>query len=208
MPLTGYGDAYSLKTLFGKSNSVPSSYYFGLFTVKQVWSSTAFSVGDLVIPQNYASTNKIFRCTTAGSSGASEPIWNTTSGATTPDGSVTWTEASPWLYVSSQVLSKEVSGGSYARQALANNNTTGNWVDPTGTVPSVAPATTNWGSQISFPQSSASWGVVAGFIIADSSTAGAGNVWAWGTLSSYLTVSSGGITVTLPATTGVTVTLA
>jgi len=213
MPLTGYGDAYSLKTLFGKSNSVPADYQLGLIQAKSVWTaSTSFSVGDIVVPVNFVSTNKIFRCTTAGTSGSGEPTWVTTAGATTSDNTVTWTEASTWFYVSSQVIAKEVAAtGGYTRVTLNNATLSTKWIDPTTSVPSTAPASTNWGNTISFPVSTGSgWGSgpIVGFILADTSTtSGAGNVWAWGTLSAYITVASSGITVSLPATTGVTVTL-
>jgi hypothetical protein len=37
-----------------------------------------------------------FVCTTSGTSGATEPAWNTTVGSTTSDGSAVWTAISPW----------------------------------------------------------------------------------------------------------------
>lgn len=53
--------------------------------------STAYSLGDKVRPLTSPPSGKLFRCTTAGTSGGSEPTWNTTLGATTNDGSVVWT---------------------------------------------------------------------------------------------------------------------
>jgi len=213
MPLTGYGDAYSLQALFGKGTTVPADYRLGLIQAKSIWTaSTAFVVGDIVVPINFVSTNKIFRCTTAGTTGSSEPTWVTTAGATTSDNTAVWTEATPWFYVSSQVIAKEVAAtGGYTRATLNNATLSTKWVDPTTSVPAASPASTNWGSTINFPVStSPGWGSgpIVGFILADTSTtSGAGSVWAWGTLSAYITVASSGITVSLPATTGVTVTL-
>jgi len=213
MPLTGYGDAYSLQALFGKGTTVPADYRLGLIQAKSIWTAlTAFVVGDIVVPTNFVSTNKIFRCTTAGTTGASEPTWVTTAGATTSDNTAVWTEATPWFYVSSQVIAKEVAAtGGYTRVTLNNATLSTKWVDPAGTVPTTAPASTNWGSAITFPTSTSSgWGSgpIVGFLLTDGTTAsGNGNVWAWGTLSAYITVASSGITVSLPATTGVTVTL-
>lgn len=40
--------------------------------------------------------NRIYRVTTAGTSGGTEPVWNTTIGATTNDGSVVWTAEESW----------------------------------------------------------------------------------------------------------------
>lgn len=53
--------------------------------------STAYSLTDKVRPLTSPPSGKLFRCTTAGTSGGSEPTWNTTLGGTTNDGSVVWT---------------------------------------------------------------------------------------------------------------------
>jgi hypothetical protein len=50
----------------------------------------AYVVGDVVQPATPNSHE--YRCTTAGTTGGSEPSWNTGSGSTTNDGSVVWTE--------------------------------------------------------------------------------------------------------------------
>lgn len=52
--------------------------------------STSYSVGDV---RRATSGNQTlyFHCTTAGTSGGTEPSWNTTIGGTTSDGTVTWT---------------------------------------------------------------------------------------------------------------------
>jgi Domain of unknown function (DUF2341). len=51
--------------------------------------STAYSAGTLVKPT--AGSNSFFyECTTAGTSGTTEPAWPTTDGATVTDGTVTW----------------------------------------------------------------------------------------------------------------------
>ncbi len=67
-----------------------------------VWkASTAYAVGDIVIPTDTAPNNdnarRMFTCVVAGTSGASEPSWNSTYTATpdtvtniTTDGSVKW----------------------------------------------------------------------------------------------------------------------
>lgn len=63
-----------------------------------VWTATtAFTVrpirdarlGSVVKPTSF--NDRHFKCTTAGTSGASEPSWNLTIGGTTSDGTVTWT---------------------------------------------------------------------------------------------------------------------
>jgi prepilin-type N-terminal cleavage/methylation domain-containing protein len=56
-----------------------------------IWQASAsYSINAIVIP-----TTKnwhFYRCTTAGTSGASEPTWPITKAGTVADGSVTWTE--------------------------------------------------------------------------------------------------------------------
>lgn len=47
------------------------------------------ALGSVVKPST--PNNRHFKCSTAGTSGASEPAWNTTIGGTTNDGSVVWT---------------------------------------------------------------------------------------------------------------------
>lgn len=54
------------------------------------WTATATKAsGDLA--KATASPSYAFRCTTAGTTGATEPTWPTTIGATVTDGTVTWT---------------------------------------------------------------------------------------------------------------------
>lgn len=77
----------------------------------------------------------------------------------------------------------EVSGGSYARAAVANNSTS--WPAATG----VGPATKANGVAITFPTATASWGTVAAFGIFDA--ASAGNGLYWGTLTTSRAVATG-----------------
>ncbi len=50
--------------------------------------STAYSVGDVVIPTT--TNGHMYVCTAGGTSGASEPTWPTTDGATVTDNTATW----------------------------------------------------------------------------------------------------------------------
>lgn len=52
--------------------------------------STAYTVGQVIVPPTR--TGHVYKCTTAGTSGASAPTFPTTAGGTVTDGGVTWTE--------------------------------------------------------------------------------------------------------------------
>lgn len=64
--------------------------------VASAWqATTAYSAGDVRLRTTGVGTENTaglyMRCTTGGTSGGTEPTWNTTPGGTTADGSVTWT---------------------------------------------------------------------------------------------------------------------
>lgn len=68
--------------------------------------SASHAVGDYVSPATKSSDAlkvAIFVVTTAGSSGGSEPTWNTTVGGTTTDGSIIWTSMTPYRLIASVV---------------------------------------------------------------------------------------------------------
>lgn len=62
--------------------------------VTQWAASTAYSVGALrrQLATPTVGNERVFRCTTAGTSGGSEPAWTLTKGGTTNDGTAVWTE--------------------------------------------------------------------------------------------------------------------
>lgn len=84
----------------------------------------------------------------------------------------------------------EVTGGSYARAAIAASP--GSWAATSG-----GNGVTSNVSAVTFTTSTASWGTVTHFGIYDASTSG--NRLLHGALSSSISVGSSGITVTLAA---------
>ena len=56
--------------------------------------STSYSVGDIRRAVTAQITGFFFRCTTAGTSGSSEPKWGTDIGSTVTDGTCVWTAIS------------------------------------------------------------------------------------------------------------------
>ena len=73
----------------------------------------------------------------------------------------------------------EVSGGSYARVAVTNNLT--NW-------PAASGGAKSNGTEITFPEATASWGTVVAFAILDAATAG--NFLYWADLTTSKTIAT------------------
>ncbi|MDE2101154.1 MAG: hypothetical protein KGL39_28155 [Patescibacteria group bacterium] len=72
--------------LYANSASVQIPSYVG--TGFSAWTaSNPYTVGQMIVDSN----GRIQRCTTAGTSGATHPVWATTLGNTTTDNTATWT---------------------------------------------------------------------------------------------------------------------
>lgn len=138
--------------------------YFGLIRATRGYSnsirSTAVSLLDTVIPTT--ANGRMYRCTTAGTTGAGEPTWPTTDGGTVTDGSAVWTEMTPDLEAMNSNVT-EVSGGAYAR--VQRDPADANWSAPDATG-----GLTDNVAAITFPAPTANWGVIFGKFIADRST--------------------------------------
>lgn len=76
--------------------------------------STAYVLGDVVRPSS--ANKRWFRCTTAGTTGGSEPTWDTDLGASTADGTVVWETIPNYLALPDGATASE----SYAVVTVAN----------------------------------------------------------------------------------------
>jgi len=174
---TNAGETRVLNVLFGATQSVPTTWYFGLHAVPKWQPNTSYSVGDFVTPTS-GSPNRIYRCTTAGTSDSTEPTWPDTADATVNDGTVVWTEATS--AIESGTMPAELSGGGYARVAVTNNSTN---------FPATTGDTKTNGTDIVFPVATADWGQIALVTIWDAATGG--NVWYWATLLVFRDILDG-----------------
>jgi hypothetical protein len=171
----------------------PATHYFALIVASRGYSnslrSTAVSLLDTVIPAT--PNGRMYRCTTAGTTGAGEPTWPTTSGGTVVDGTVTWTEMTPDLEAGTNLTEVSTSGTNYARQGVAaslanfaGTQGAGTTVASTGTTGQ----TSNNGA-ITFGAPSANWGVVAFLVTYDAVTAG--NAWTYQAMTTPKTINNG-----------------
>lgn len=106
------------------------------------WAALTAYTTEYVVPTiAYGGTTAkgyVYECTTAGTSGAIQPTWNTTVGGTTADGTVVWTtrECDSWVHASCllhYILNYRVAAGDtiYVSQAHAESSAqTDNFASP------------------------------------------------------------------------------
>lgn len=185
----------------GQAIGTPASFYCSLL-VGKVWTpSTAYASGDLIVTAQSSNNGRIYRCTTAGTSGASAPTWPTTDGGTVTDGTVTWTEDTPTLKAGT--MPEVAASGGYARVAVAASLTA--WAGTQGagttTASSGTSGTTSNNAAITFPSPTAAWQGTNAYIIGsalfDASTAG--NAWSFGVDPNTHTVNNGDQAPSVPA---------
>jgi len=189
--LCDYAEGKLLDLLFGATAfSAPATIYYGLITPnKGKWTaSTVYALNDYVIP--LASFNgRLYKATTGGTSGGSEPTWPTTTGGTVSDGSVVWTEQTAALEAGT---APEVSGNNYARIGQTNNTT--NY--PSGSQVSDA-YKKNHATLATFATPSGAWGWISHCIMFDAVSAG--NALGWFDLTTPLQVLSSSTPFSFPA---------
>jgi len=106
-------------------NQINTGFYNLLKLWPETWqSSTAYTVGDVVKASTYDS--HAYKCTTAGTSGGSEPTWDTDNGDTTSDGTVTWTTFDSKTY---QVIAPQDSTVPYVTFGLSSESPIGTFAD-------------------------------------------------------------------------------
>jgi hypothetical protein len=189
-------------------SGIPSdlAHYIALFTINKGLraNSTAYSSGDVIslTPTGGAGgdTNQhLYRCTTAGTSAASQPAtYLGVDGEVITDGTAAFTELSPVLKTGTGFPAglAEATGGSYARVKVEAGSypaltdwaaTQGGSTASTGTT-----ATTSNSSAVTFPTSSAAWGIVGAFGVYDQLTGG--NLLEFGVLSVPQNIAASGNT--------------
>lgn len=71
-----------------------------------------YAVGDLVIPvTNKLGMRRYYRCTSAGASGATEPVWKSETSSLVTDGSCVWREAGEAIMFEVNGMIDQITGG-------------------------------------------------------------------------------------------------
>jgi len=145
---------------------VPSTPLNSLSILQWV-ASASWTVGNYVVPLAAAKQNGFyFKCTTGGTSGATEPTWTSTVGSTVSDGSVVWTciGRSGRLATANQTIDTYFNNGATQSVSWDLDGSAGNVadtqnnrlyiyvanLDPTTTSPAPAPTILVTGASILF----------------------------------------------------------
>ena len=167
--------------------------------------STAYVIGDVVIPHANmtGAGGKFLRCTTGGTTGATNTLAIPAVGSTLVDNTCTWTVVTGIpAYVnfymglftatpSDTGGGTEVTGGAYARVPVPTS--LAQWAGTQAALSSTASTgstgTTSNNAQITFPAPTANWGTLTSFGIFDKVTGG--NLLFWSPLNNNKTVNNG-----------------
>ena len=168
--------------------AAPTALYLGLFGAAPWQASTAYALNAFVCDSNDTANTRLYKCTTAGTSGAADPFAaGNTDGQVITDNTVTWTEQTLAMeaIADGAAWPGELSGSGYARLNLGL----------TAMTAAAAIGGTSTGSrsqnaaQLTFPSATANWVRVLGFLWSTAATLG--NYRAYGRMSSQLQVNSG-----------------
>lgn len=158
----------------GQTVAYPAIRFVGLVVASAGQSprSTAVTSGQYTVPATL--NGRLYKCTTAGTTGSGEPTWPVTAGGTVTDGTAVWTEQTTAIYAGTI---PEGSATGYARVSIASSLTAwsgtqsaGSTVASTGTSGQISN-----NAAINFAQVTTSLGLVVGLCFWDAITGG--NCW-------------------------------
>lgn len=100
--------------------AMPSNLYFALAQINRgvFVPGAIYASGDYVIASTW--NNRVYKCTTAGTAGGTEPTWPTTDAGTVTSGGVVFTEQTTALAMGTFT---EANYGGYTRATVAANST-------------------------------------------------------------------------------------
>lgn len=169
---------------------VPAGLYIGAIGAPAWASSTAYTVGQFCV-STHTGNCRLFKCTTAGTSGAADPFSTTgteTVGQTVADNTAVWTEQTNAIenQADAAAFLSELSGNGYARVSigLADFNPAAAIAGATSTG-----ASDQNSAAINFAAATGAWSPIVGFFTVDAATNGR-YIRYW-YLTSQLAIASG-----------------
>lgn len=170
----------------------PATLFFaairGKVGTSGLWlATTAYVVGDLIVPVTH--NGRVYRCTVAGTTAASQPTFPTTDGGTVVDGTVTWTEMTPSFDANTNLT--EPSGGAYARASLTASlaNISGTQGAGTTVASSGTSGQVSINAALNFATATADWGPILAIVVFDALTVG--NAWEWQVNDAPIQITTG-----------------
>lgn len=200
--LTNYAINKAIDALMrGQAIGTPTNYYVGLLTAAVWTASTTYALGDYVVTASSNNNGRLYKCTTAGTSGASAPTWPTTDGGTVTDNTVVWTEQTTDMKAGT--LPEVAAANGYARVSIAASLAA--WAGTQGAGTTAASSgtsgTTSNNAAITYATPTGAWQgtnqYIVGTAVFDASTAG--NAWWFGIDLNTHTVNTGDAAPSVPA---------
>lgn len=182
----------------------PLKMYAALYTINKGLraNSTVYAVGDVISLTPTGGVNgdtrqHLYRCTTAGTSNASQPTYAGAPGEAITDGTAVFTEISPVFDTNTGFPAglAEVSGGAYVRVSLAAGTVmaladfAGTQSAASTTASTGSGGTTSNNAAITFAAPTANWGIVGAVAVYDALTTG--NLLFWAALTVPKTINNG-----------------
>lgn len=202
--LTDYAQNKVKDALYrGQPLGAPATLHFGLITASkgERANSTVYALNDTAVVK-IGSKYSFYKCTTAGSSAATLPGgYLAAVGEAITDGTAVFTEQTAALDAGTAMV--EVSGGAYARVAVAASlvNFSGTQATGSTVASSGSGGVTSNNGLIAFPTPTAQWhpagGAVVGVVVYDAAVGG--NPWNWGLLGAVQFITSGQQPPNIPA---------
>jgi len=191
--LTNKLDDFELR---GQAFTPPATEYVALLLCSNgpLARSTAYTAGQTVSMVAADGYNHLYACTTAGTSASTAPAYPGKTGEVITDGTAAFTEQGDVLAAAGTTL-VEVSGGGYARVAVASSLTAWSGTQGAGTtaVSSGTSASISNNAAITFPTPTAAWQTspqqVWGFATFDAATSG--NLLRFGGLAADQIINTG-----------------
>ncbi len=151
--------------------------------------SSAYALNDTLFIQDVNSKWRLYQCTTAGTTAASQAVYPGIVDEVVTDGSAVFTEQNAALESGGAIV--EPSGGAYARVAVSASLALWSGTQGAGTTvaSSGTAAQTSNNSPIAFADPTEDWGTIGLFVFFDALTGG--NPWIYSGLDNPILISNG-----------------